>query len=350
MLPRAIPLLLAACALLACSGETEETATATIPPASQRQNAPVPAESPVPEPAPGDGHRGRAASPEHPSTPPAQGGSSPAEQQAGRPALPRGKTPLAPTAGSSPPEVSRPVAAIGRELAARYRGRVPSRWGERLPGIVLAVPGGGHAPNGGAPHRTLSLTLDACGGKTDRRIIALLREHQVPATIFATNIWLNRNSDLARELAADPLFELACHGKRHKPASVNGRSVYGVAGTADIPALTEEVEDNARAVAAAAGTRPRWFRSGTAHYDDVALDVIHALGLAVAGYTVSADQGASLPAHAVRERMLAAPDGAIILCHMSRPQSGTFAGLAAAIPVLLEKGAVFIPLPEPPAP
>lgn len=235
------------------------------------------------------------------------------------------------------------VAELGTELAKTYKDRRPTLWGEHLPGVTDSLPA---PPENTAPPRTLALTLDACEGGTDTRIIALLREHNVPATIFVTNRWLGKNATVAEDLATDPLFLLACHGKRHKPASVSGKAAYGIPGTRSIPALVEEVEDNARAVAALTGIRPGWYRSGTAHYDDVALDVIHDLGLAVAGYTVSADEGASLPANSVARNLLRAPDRAIILCHLNHPESGTFRGLARALPELLEKGTVFVKLGE----
>ena len=243
-------------------------------------------------------------------------------------------------------EETKTVAGLGAELAQKYAGRKPVQWGEHFPGIIDSLPPPvgteGEAQTGVS--RTLALTLDACESGTDTRIISLLREHKVPAAIFMTNIWLKRNAAVAADLAADPLFTLACHGKRHKPASVNGRKAYGVAGTRDIPALVEEVEDNARALAAVTGKRPRWYRSGTAHYDDVAVAVIFDLGLAVAGYTVSADQGASLPAKDVARLLLRAPDRAIILMHLNHPESGTFQGMAKAIPMLLEQGVRFIAL------
>ena len=237
-------------------------------------------------------------------------------------------------------------------MAEKYGDRRPALWGEHLPGIMDTLPPShpdstGDTDSPKASPRTLVLTLDACGGRTDGRIIALLREHGVPATIFATNSWLRRNKAVAEDLAADPLFVFACHGKRHRPASVNGRRAYGITGTRNIPALVEEVEDNARAITAAAGTRPGWFRSGTAHYDEVAVAIIRDLGLAVAGYAVSADEGATLPAKEVARRLLNAPDGAVILCHLNHPESGTFGGLAIAIPALLEQGARFAPLPSP---
>ncbi len=41
----------------------------------------------------------------------------------------------------------------------------------------------------------VALTLDACGGHTDNRILSALVENKIPATIFVTGIWLKRNAD-----------------------------------------------------------------------------------------------------------------------------------------------------------
>lgn len=251
----------------------------------------------------------------------------------------------APLAGSEPP-----LDALAKTMAEAYGGERPRLWGEALPGIVTRLDPGpsslsGHNEN--APPVTVALTLDACGGGTDMRIIALLREHAVPATIFATNLWLRRNARTAAELAADPLFTLACHGSRHKPASVSGATAYGIAGTKNVADLVEEVEANARAITAITGKRPRWYRAGTAFYDDVALRIIRDLGFAVAGYSLNGDEGATLAGPAVARRLLGVTDRAIIICHLNRPAGGTAEGLARAIPALLEKGVVFVPLEKP---
>ena len=239
-----------------------------------------------------------------------------------------------------------PLADLQRNMTAVYGTMPPKQWGETLAGIVRAVP----VPGEPDAARVLVLTLDACGGRknssVDMGIIALLRDLQIPATVFVTTPWLRANASLAKDLAADPLFELAAHGVRHKPASVSGRSVYGITGTASIAELVDEVEGNARAITALSGSRPRWFRSGTAYYDEVAVAVIRALGFEIAGYTVSLDQGASLSAREVARRALSAKSGSILLCHLNHPESGTGAGLAKALPALKEAGVVFLRLSD----
>lgn len=247
---------------------------------------------------------------------------------------------------------------ISSEFTGIYGKVNPAQWGERLPGITWRLPSsetlssGNGGPvqsrpaGGGRP--VLALTLDACDARKgvgyDSGIITLLREKNIPATIFVTSIWMRNNPDVLRELASDPLFEIAAHGTRHKPCSVNGRSVYGIKGTASFGELVREVEGNVRDISAATGKRPRWFRSGTAYYDDVAVRVIRDLGLGIAGYSIAGDEGASLSAARVAARTLAAGDGDILLYHLNRPWSGTREGLERALPALLEKGFVFVRL------
>ena len=95
------------------------------------------------------------------------------------------------------------------------------------------------------------------------------------------------------DLASDPLFEIGNHGLLHKPCSVNGRSVYGIAGTADIAELGRR--DRAERVVKIqdlTGIKPSFFRSGTAYYDEVAVQIAVDLGYIIAGYSVLGDAGA----------------------------------------------------------
>lgn len=199
---------------------------------------------------------------------------------------------------------------------------------------------------------TVALTLDACGGRAgqsyDSELIAFLRAERIPATIFVSSLWIKNNRAALLELAADPLFEIASHGARHKPASIDGRSAYGNKGTASLAELIAEVEGNVRDIESATGKRPRWYRSGTAFYDDIAVSVIRLLHVGIAGYSIAADEGATLSASQVEAKTLAAKDGGIILAHMNHPKSGTREGLIKALTTLKANGVAFVTLsPKP---
>ena len=245
-----------------------------------------------------------------------------------------------------PPYADASLDEIAADLARRHAGRKASAWGEHLPGVTSRLA----ASDGQGP--VIALTLDACGGRKgssyDADLITFLRERGIPATLFLTSLWMQTNPDILAELAADPLFEIAAHGARHRPCSVGGNSIYGIKGTASFAELVAEVEGNARDIERATGKRPAWFRSGTAYYDDIAVSVIRDLGLGIAGYSITGDEGATLPASGVAARVLRAGHGDIILCHMNKPASGTREGLQKALPVLLDRGARFIRLSDMP--
>lgn len=49
----------------------------------------------------------------------------------------------------------------------------------------------------------------------NEKVIATLRQEQVPATLFLAGLWIEVYSDATKELSADPLFELANHSYSH---------------------------------------------------------------------------------------------------------------------------------------
>jgi peptidoglycan/xylan/chitin deacetylase (PgdA/CDA1 family) len=192
----------------------------------------------------------------------------------------------------------------------------------------------------------LALTLDACSGAYDRRLIATLVQLRIPATLFVTRRWLQANPQALRELLAEPeLFELENHGDQHVPAVV-GRQLYGMAGPAELEGVRREVSGGAQAVAQSAGRAPRYYRGAGAAYDAASLQAIAQLGYRVGGFSVNGDAGASLPAAGVARRVLKAGPGDIILAHMNHPRSGTAAGLAQALPQLQQRGLRFVKLSQ----
>lgn len=227
--------------------------------------------------------------------------------------------------------------SLKQQLTARFSGRKPLEWGETASGVRTRLD---------TRDKVVALTLDACGsGKgngVDARLMDFLAQERIPATLFINARWIDANPDLFKRLAANPLFEIANHGLWHKPASVNGRSAYGIRGTKDAGELVEEIERNARKIEALTGKRPKLYRSGTAHYDEVAVEVAGALGHEVAGFSILGDAGATYSAPQVKASLLKAGPGDIIICHMNHPESGTGAGIMAAVPELQRRGFRFV--------
>ena len=198
----------------------------------------------------------------------------------------------------------------------------------------------------GGPQARVALTLDACGGGFDEALARFLIERRIPATLFVTRRWLERNRDaVALLLAHRELFQIEDHGAAHVRAVIGAdRRVYGLPGARDLAALRAEVEQGAAAVRGATGVAPRWYRGATARYDPEALRAIDRWGYWAAGFSLNADAGATLGAAAVAQRVMQATDGDVILAHINHPQSGTGAGLMRALPQLQARGIRFVRL------
>jgi peptidoglycan/xylan/chitin deacetylase (PgdA/CDA1 family) len=259
---------------------------------------------------------------------------APAATAAQEPAAPASKAPA--SSATQGPEQTRK-----RQIVAAFKNQTPKEWGERVPGVRTQID---------TTEQVIALTFDACGGprgsRVDAALIETLRMEQIPATLFVSGRWIDANAAAFKKLAADPLFEIENHGLAHKPCSVNGKSAYGIKGTASVAELVDEIEKNGRKIEAATGGRPKFYRPGTAYCDEVAVKVAGELGYEVVNYSVLGDAGATWPREKVREALLKAGPGAIVILHMNQPRSQTAAGLKEAIPLLKQKGLRFVKLSE----
>jgi peptidoglycan/xylan/chitin deacetylase (PgdA/CDA1 family) len=252
-------------------------------------------------------------------------------------------TPVPPIAVPPVPTTSTPVDP--QAVATANLGRVPAEWGLDVTGVhnQLADSGRPDAP-------TLALTFDACGGPggsgVDAALLDLLESEAVPATLFLNQRWMKQHQALTGRLMGNPLFEIGNHGSRHLPLSVTGQSAYGIPGTIDPPDAVAEVWSNHEVLTDMLGEPPRWFRSGTAHYDEVATSIAVALGERPVGFTTNGDLGATASADQVAAALINAPAGGIVLAHMNQPGGGTAAGVAMALPVLRAAGCRLVTLTD----
>ena len=115
-------------------------------------------------------------------------------------------------------------------------------------------------------------------------------------------------------------------------------------GTGSIAEVVEEVEGNARKLAALTGTTPREYRAAAATYDDVALRVVKALGYSAIGYAINGDGGASFSKAQILRAVLAAHPGDIVICHMNHPNGFTAEGIEQAISILRQRNYTFVRL------
>lgn len=215
--------------------------------------------------------------------------------------------------------------------------RTPTEWGEHVTGVKTRFK---------TDEKEMALTFDACGGDLgsgyDDELITFLREENIPATLFVNERWIGENEQLLIELAEDPLFQIENHGTHHEPLSVHGGEAWGIPATDSPQAAYDEIMSNHETVHERLGKEMTLFRSGTAFYDEVAVELAQALGYEVVNFDILGDAGATYSAEQVQQALLEANPGSIALLHMNQPNSATAKGVQLAIPMLQADGFQFV--------
>lgn len=198
--------------------------------------------------------------------------------------------------------------------------------------------------------KVLALTFDACGGSHgsgyDEELINFLRHEKIPATLFLSGLWIDAHPDKAKELAADPLFEIENHGLTHHPCAIRGETKYGIQGTASVGQAIDEIELNARKIEWMASRKPLYYRSATATTDEACAAIAHQLDETIISYDLlSGDAVPGTPTSALKENLIhGAKDGAIVIMHMNHPEWNGYEALKAALPEWKQQGFTFIKL------
>lgn len=223
-----------------------------------------------------------------------------------------------------------------------YGQTPPKQWGENVTGVTTKF----HSDK-----KEIALTFDACGGSErssqyDEGLIEFLTAHRIPATLFINARWIDSNPEIFMQLSRNPLFEIANHGTAHKPLSVEGKSVYGIHGTASADDVIAEIQGNNQKIQRLTGKRPIFFRAGTAYYDEQAVSIAHTLGMEIGGFSILGDAGATFSAQKVTQQLLTAQSGDIVIYHMNHPEGGTREGIIQGVEALIKEGFTFVRLSD----
>jgi peptidoglycan/xylan/chitin deacetylase (PgdA/CDA1 family) len=241
-------------------------------------------------------------------------------------------TPLIPT----PPAKELPFKMLKQHSLAK-----PLQWGENTVGVKHRLV---------TNNKVVALTFDACGGIDgsgyDKKLIDYLIKEQIPATLFMNGRWIDANPEIFHQLAANPLFEIENHGAEHKPLSVTGKSAYGIKGTSDAQEVNDEVRLNAQKIEKLTGRKPKFFRSGTAYYDEVAVQIVESLGEEAVNFNVLGDAGATFSKIQIVHALEGVKPGSIVISHMNHPEKQTAEGIEASVPLLRKKGYSFVKLED----
>lgn len=222
----------------------------------------------------------------------------------------------------------------------KYSNVRPKKWSEDISGVIKKLP---------TNEKVLALTLDLCGSKNDsldEDLIDFLRKNEIPVTLFINYRWIKKHPEKFAMLAKNNLIEIENHGWQHVPASLNGNSIYGIKGTKDAKELFEEVEVNALYIQKLTGRKPKFFRSGTAYYDEYAVAQIYDMGFKPVGFNILGDAGATYSSKQIKEALLKSKDGDIIIAHANHPEKQTGKGLKSVLPLLKTQGFKFVKLED----
>ena len=185
--------------------------------------------------------------------------------------------------------------------------------------------------------RQIAITFDACPtakGKPgyDPSVIEVMRKERVPATIFMSGEWVEAHRDIAKDLAADPLFEIGNHGYAH-------RHMDRLSEKQD----RSELAHGQQVIRTIAGVTPRVWRPPYGEVNTAAVRAAKHLGLATVDFSVaSGDPDPYISVKHMIKVLSQAPGGSIIVFHVNGNGVHTSQVLPGVIKNLRERGFKFV--------
>jgi peptidoglycan/xylan/chitin deacetylase (PgdA/CDA1 family) len=189
--------------------------------------------------------------------------------------------------------------------------------------------------------KKIALTFDACPtGRPDEyddKVIGVLMREKVPATLFMSGRWVEKNPEKAQFLASYPQFEIADHSYYHphmmeKPDDRDIR----------------ELKRTQAVIKKVTGKTPRYFRPPFGEADERIAKLAASAGLVTIQYDIaSGDPDPNLsPQRIARVVLRDAKGGSIIVFHMNRNGVHTAEVLPPVIEGLRKKGFTLVTVGE----
>ena len=187
----------------------------------------------------------------------------------------------------------------------------------------------------------IALTFDACPtGKLneyDEKVIDVLVKENVPATLFMSGRWVEKNPEKSKLLASYPQFEIAAHSYYH-PHMMDK----------DDERVLRELKRTQTLIKRITGRTPRYFRPPFGEVDERIAKIAAGAGLITVQYDIASgdpDPGLS-PQKIVRSVLRDAKGGSIIVFHMNGNGVHTADILPQIINGLREKGFSLVTIGE----
>ncbi len=227
-----------------------------------------------------------------------------------------------PVAVPAPPTQAVPAPLAGADNKAT--ADAVQQWGERTKGVVRRV----KMQHDGT--RTLFLTVNAYINNNPA-IVESLTANNVKATFFVSGYFARRHADVVKQWSYSPLFDIQNLGHRSHSLASQGQVIYNVNGTKNVQEALNEVTAGAASIAAITGKTPLYYRSATGYTDNVAVAAVNAKGFKVIGYDAVTDGGGSLSSEQIKNNILNAASGSIIVISINADHPNIAKGLQAAL-------------------
>ena len=232
---------------------------------------------------------------------------------------------------------------LKNKLIKEFEGIKPGKFGEFVDGVYTSLD---------CKDKIIAFTFDACGsyGSSgfNNELIEYLKREKIPATLFVSGKWIDKNQKTIILLANENLFEIENHGLNHKPCTINGKSAYEIEGTKNIGEAIDEVELNAIKIEKVTGRKPKFMRSATAYTDEACTKIVQKLGMKMVAYSIlSGDAIPDTPAEIICNNILTnIKPGSIVIMHFNHPNWQEKKALELAIPKLRKMGYRFVKLED----
>lgn len=189
--------------------------------------------------------------------------------------------------------------------------------------------------------RKIALTFDACPtgrpDEYDEKVIEVLLREKVPATLFLSGRWVEKNPEKAKFLASQPQFEIAAHSYYHPHMTEK-----------DDARDLRELRNTQAEIKKVTGKTPHYFRPPYGEVDERVANLASQCSLSTVQYDIaSGDPDPKLSAERIARVLLRnARGGSIIVFHMNKNGIHTAEALPVIIDGLRNKGYALVTVGE----
>lgn len=177
------------------------------------------------------------------------------------------------------------------------------------------------------------------------KIVDILHRENIPATIFITGMWAELYPDIIKQLAVDPLFEIANHSYSHPGFTPHCFTLTSITDTAK----NDQIDKPQQILSRLTGQPPQYFRFPGGCQSDTDVKLVNSHGLTVVGWDVASTDAFNTNQNSiVRQVETKTQNGSIIVFHFhgNRNAPRTADALEQIIPFLKNKGFHFVKISD----